>query len=200
MYDAPWKSAIWRDPATVLGFWVFGKFNNFPGWGQFWKKMDFWKLRWGRPDGADRSVSSRRYLRWSRWAGLNSGKNEICKKSAKTSKSPHSYQQMLGVLYNIYIYREREREIPAYADRSEGGWPIFEVVLDYFWISYTSLIQNGCGEVRPYSDDETDRSARTGDLGRPKDEDFDVFWFPFFRAVPRGVPTVFFTLKNACHP
>ena len=28
MYDAPWKSAIWRDPVTVLGFRVFGRYNN----------------------------------------------------------------------------------------------------------------------------------------------------------------------------
>ena len=25
----PWKSAIWRDPSTVLTFRVFGKYNNF---------------------------------------------------------------------------------------------------------------------------------------------------------------------------
>ena len=31
----------------------------------------------------------------------------------------------------------------------------------------------GPREQRSYSEDETDRSARTGGLGRPKDEDFE---------------------------
>ena len=36
MYDAPWKSAIWRDRTTVL---TFGKYNN------IWKynNLQFWE-------------------------------------------------------------------------------------------------------------------------------------------------------------
>ena len=34
----------------------------------------------------------------------------------------------------------------------------------------------GPREQRSYSEDETDRSARTGGLGGPKDDDVERFW------------------------
>ena len=47
-------------------------------------------------------------------------------------------------------------------------------VFEYFGIS---LIKNGRGEVRPYSIDETDRSARTGGLEHPPNVKIKALYF-----------------------
>ena len=134
MYDAPWKSAIWRDPATVLGFRVFGKFNNFPGWGQFWKN-GFLEIEMGASgwrgsirlvEAVSKVVSLSRFefrKKWNmqkEWKNLENPRNPPLTPTSRCwayhMGTPHSYRLMPGYIsgpsllsapgreYYIYIY------------------------------------------------------------------------------------------------
>ena len=110
MGPGSWDFDIWRERTTVLTFGIFGKYNNPP---PFWKPTT---------QVLSRDLAMLRGLRMarirpSRLRILNAGSKiqigftkisnfqkmfENVEKSTKTPKStPHSYQQMLGLLVCI---------------------------------------------------------------------------------------------------